>query len=139
MQNNYTIKYKGGSFDCKIKGIQDDKLILEPASSLFKGQNMERMSEISVEVQSTTEKVLYTSALPVSAIVHKDNKDYIYIVNKKQGFWEEEYRVEEHEVYISIYNDLYAALSTPLADDTIVLDRWDRTIMDGQRVYEYAQ
>jgi hypothetical protein len=91
--------------------IEDGKLILELDPALFKVDSMERLLGTSFKVQSTTEKVECKTALPVTAIVHKDHRDYIYMVNKKQGFWEEEYRVEETEVNISIYNNHYAAVA----------------------------
>lgn len=136
MKNTYKLRYKEKIYSCEKLGTDNDNLILLPSEELFEDNRVELLIGTTFQINSNTPEQTYLNAIPVTCIIKKGNKNFIYKVVVKQGLWEEEYRVEEIEVDIIAYNSRYAAISTSVGG--YILNSWDRYIVDGQRVYEYA-
>lgn len=69
--------------------------------------------------------------IPNSAII-ENNK--VYVLEKRKGFWGEEYYASEQQVGIGQYNEQYSEITFGLTRDDTVIISWDREITDGSRV-----
>jgi hypothetical protein len=137
--NSYSVKYLGKEYHCQIKNFENGKFVLEPDKLLFTTYSVDELLGKPLKVTSVVPKIPTETAVPASAIIEKDTKKFIYTAVKQKGLWEEEYIAKKVEVSVSASDHKYASITANLKEDTIILDKWDRSITEGQRVYEYVE
>jgi hypothetical protein len=137
--NSYSAEYMGKDYRCQIKNFENGKFVLEPDKLLFTTYSIDELLGKPLKVTSMAPKVPTEIAIPVTAIIEKGAKKFIYTVVKQKGLWEEEYIAKKVEVSVGASDHKYASITTNLKEDTIILDKWDRSITEGQRVYEYVE
>jgi hypothetical protein len=137
--NSYSVEYMGKDYHCQIKDSENGEFVLEPDKLLFSTYSIDELLGKPLKVTSVVPKLSSEAAVPSTAIIEKGAKKFIYTAVKQKGLWEEEYIAKKVEVSVGASDHKYASITANLKEDTIILDKWDRSITEGQRVYEYVE
>ena len=88
--------------------------------------------KVKIVFSETTD--LYDCVVPMSAIAFTGSGPEVYMVERKEGYWDIDYRLKAVPVEILDYNDSFAAITGSLLGGNYLASQWDRPIENGSKV-----